>query len=135
MSWWSDLLGGAVAPIAGVVKANVERKQAHETLNSQLLTQKETDETNITVSKDQLEAVLSQGLGTSWKDEYATLSILSIINGIVVGGVLHGFGYPQFMQGILIGVEAMNTLGIHVGALVTTVVAAAIGVTTLKRLL
>jgi hypothetical protein len=63
----------------------------------------------------------------SWKDEYATVSILSILNLIVIGGIASAFGYPQILEGIGGAMLALDSIGVRVGFLMEAVVGAAVG--------
>ena len=63
----------------------------------------------------------------TWKDEYVTVSIVSIINIIMVGGIASAFGYPELIDGMVIALTKLAELGLDIGFLVTAVVLAAIG--------
>ena len=131
----SGVVTGIVSPIRDIVVKREDRRQAHETLTAQLKVQEDNNETTITVEKLKLEAALGQANMTTWKDEYITLTFGGIINATILGGILHGFGYPEFLQGVMIGTKALTEIGLDLGAIVTTVVIAAVGVTGVRKML
>jgi hypothetical protein len=128
-------IGTAVtAPIAAVITRKEERKQAHQTMMGQLKLNEQSDATTIEVTKVDLEKVMQGNIDKSWKDEFVTVCFVGIVPAVMVGGVLHGFGYPAFLVGVLMGINALAGI-IALSPIMTTVVAAAVGVSTLKRLL
>lgn len=131
-SWIGGVVQGVgstiVSPIKEVMVKREERKQAHETMMAQLRLQKQTDDTAITVKTDDLEAVLSTNLTQSFKDEYVTISMVGFtINGVMLGGILDGFGYPKFLAGLKTGLTFLVSIGVPIGYLVTAVICGAIG--------
>jgi hypothetical protein len=130
-------LGTIIKPITDVLNKKQDRKIAKDAINGQLSAARQADETTITVNDQHLEAVLAESMGTTWKDEYVTLSLVGIINGIMLGGVLHGFGYPAFLEGIITGVQALAQIldsGSELGFILKATVLAAIGLNVWRKL-
>lgn len=132
----TSAIGGAItAPIKDVMIKREERKQAHQTLQTQARMASEQNATTVEVERAHLEAVLAQQLAGSWKDEFITLSIVGIIPATVVGGVLQGFGFPGFLTGVLAGVTALVNLGLPIAYLMGAVALAGVGITIKNRLM
>jgi len=88
----------------------------------------------VTVNDQHLDQILAQGTQFSWKDEYVTVSMVCIINSVVAGGILAGFGYPKFLEGAIIGVNALSTVfqG-DLGFMLKATVMAAIGLNVWRK--
>lgn len=128
-------VGTAVTqPIKDVLVRKEARKEAHQAAQSTLQLAEENNETTVEISKIHLDEIMQAGLDKSWKDEFVTVCCVGIIPAVVVGGVLEGFGFPGFLHGVLTGVTALKDL-IPLGDIMTVVVSAAVGISTLKRLL
>ena len=129
-------VGSAVTkPISDVIVRREERKQAHNAANSALHMAVETNATTIELSRTDLEKIMQGMLDKSWKDEFVTVCFVGMVPAVVLGGVLQGFGFPNFLIGVVTGIKALTDMGLMIGPIMTTVVAAAVGVATLKRLL
>ena len=134
-------IGSALlSPITGLLGKKEERKQAHQEAMAALheadrkRKQTETEgEIKVELGDQALETILAGQLSTSWKDEYITLSFVGIINAIVLGGILQGFGYPQFMAGVLLGVTTLSQL-IDLKWCMTAVVMSGIGLSVWRKL-
>ena len=127
-------VGAAVTqPLKDVLIRKEERKQAHQTLQSQARMAEQAGEITVEVERTKLDAVMQQGLGGTLKDDITTYAFVGIVPSFIVGGVLHGFGYPAFLQGVIIGVNALAAL-IPLGNIMTVVVTAAVGISLGNRL-
>jgi len=104
------IVGGVLSPIKDVLNKREERKQAHQAANAALTAAQQDNVKQITLGDQQLENILAGGLSSTWRDEYVTVSLILIINAVIGGGILQGFGYPEFLQGVLIGVTALNEI-------------------------
>ena len=122
-----DIVTGALQPIAGVLNKRTERKMAKTAITGKLQAQKQGDATNITLTDAEWETVGQSMQDKTWKDEYVTVSIVSLVNLIIVGGVAQAFGYPQLIEGVVISLQAFKEVGLDIGMLVTAVVFAALG--------
>ncbi len=126
MSWnpieWVTGLGKAVTePLRDVIVRKEARKEAHQTAQSQLHLAEENNETTIEISKLHLDEIMQGTLDKSWKDEFVTVCFVGMVPAVMLGGVLHGFGYPQFLVGVLMGISALNGI-LALGPIMTTVV-------------
>jgi hypothetical protein len=130
----SNGLSTLVAPIAGIFQKKEERKIAHDAIIGQLNSAKIAGDQEVVVNDQHLETVLANQLGTTWKDEYVTLSIVGIINAYIAGGILNGFGYPAFLEGVILGVKTMAATGIDVGFIMNATVMAAIGLNIWRKI-
>jgi hypothetical protein len=129
----SSVVSGVVSPITGLLAKKEERKQAHEAAITALNSQKEADTTQVTIEQSHLETIMAQANQTSWKDEYVTVSLVGIINVVMLGGILHGFGYPAFLDGVVTGVQMLSQL-FDLKIAMSAVIGAAIGIRTFKTL-
>lgn len=120
-------------PVADIFTAREQRKAAREAASAKLAQGKAEGAQKIELNKDEYEAVATSGLQFTWKDEYVTVSVVSILNLIVVGGVATAFGYPQLLQGVGISLTALGAAGVDVGFLMEATVMAAIGLSIWKK--
>jgi hypothetical protein len=128
-SWISALF----APIAGIFTAREQRKAAKEAALGKLAQASQEGALKVELNKDEYEIVATQGLASTWKDEYATVSVVSILNIIVIGGVASAFGHPEVLEGIIASVVALTEVGVDVGFLLEATVLAAIGLSVWKK--
>jgi len=126
--------GTIVKPITDVFQKKEDRKIAHDAIIGQLHAAQQAGDQEVVVNDQHLEQVLAGQLGTSWKDEYVTLSIVGIINAYIAGGILQGFGYPHFLEGVILGVKTMVATGIDVGFIMNATVMAAIGLNVWRKI-
>ena len=127
MSVVKDIVGGLVSPITGWLTKRTERKQNKDTIKGKVVQQKQGDETQITLSDGEWETVGQSMQDRTWKDEYVTVSLVSIFNLYIVGGIAAAFGKPQILDGVSMAITALTEAGVDLGFLLTAVVLAAIG--------
>jgi len=123
----TDAVKGLISPVAGIFQKREERHQAKDAIHGALVAAQQSDATTVTVNDQHLEALLAESNKTSWKDEYVTLSVVGIINATVLGGILQGFGYPGFMEGVGLGIKGLIEAGIDLPFILNATVMAAIG--------
>lgn len=104
------VLGGVVKPVTDLLAKKEDRKQAHHQANVALTQAQMEGAKQVTLGDQQLENILAANQTASWRDEYVTVSLIMIINAVVGGGILQGFGHPEFLNGVLIGVTALNEI-------------------------
>jgi hypothetical protein len=133
----TDLLTAAGAaltqPIKDVLIRKEERKQAHNAAVSAQVMADANNATTVEIEKTHLDAIMQGQLDKTWKDDFVTYAVVGIIPAVIVGGILAGFGFPLFLEGVLKGVTVLSAL-IPLGNIMTVVVSAAVGFSTLKRL-
>ena len=120
-------------PIASIVQKRQERKLAQQSAKNKLMQSKQDNHQAINLNKDEWEQLNVNGMDTTWKDEYVTVSVLSIFNIIVIGGLLAAFGYPQVIEGIAIAMLSLSEVGVDVGFLMEAAVLAGLGLSVWKR--
>jgi len=120
-------------PIAAIIGKRQDRKMAAQTAKTKIQQAKQDDSHQLELNKDEWETLLVDGMDTTWKDEYVTVSVVSIFNIIVVGGLAAGFGYPQVLTGVGTAVQALSTVGVDVGFLLEATILAGLGLSVWKR--
>ena len=107
----TSIVEGVVKPVAGVFTKREERKTQREVLSAKLKEAKQKGQTEITLSEQEIEVVRTKGLEGTWKDEYITVSLGSIINLIVAGAIAFAFGYPKLLEGMGIAIKKPQSGG------------------------
>ena len=129
MQWVTALF----KPVASIFVKREERKQARESAKSKLVQSKQDNSYQVDLNKDEWEALQVKGMDHTWKDEYVTVSIVSILNIIVVGGLATAFGYPQILTGVGTALTAITAAGVDIGFLMEAAVLAGLGLSVWKR--
>ena len=119
-------------PIAGIVQKRQERKMAQEAAAAKLASAKAENAQTIELNKDEWEQMQVAGMDKTWKDEYVTVSIVSILNLIVLGGVASGFGHTEILTGMATAILALSQAGVDVGFLMEASVLAGLGLSIWK---
>ena len=120
-------------PVADIFTAREQRKAAKESAAAKLSQAKQDDTYQLELNDQEWEQIQSNGLKDSWKDEYVTLSVMSIFNLIVIGGILAAFDKPELLEGVGIAVQALTTAGVDVGFLLTATVTAGLGLSVWRK--
>jgi hypothetical protein len=131
MPQWLTLL---ISPITDLLKQRGERKMAKETAAAKLSQAKVDNDYKLEFTDQEWEAISAAKLSETWRDEYVTLSVGSILNIIVVGGLLTAFGHPEVLSGIVIAINALAAIGVDIGFLLEAVVLAALGLSVWRKL-
>jgi hypothetical protein len=121
------------APVADIINKRQDRKIAREAANAKLAQARNDDVQEINLNKDEWEHLQVEGMSNTWKDEYVTVSIVSVLNLIVFGGIASAFGYPQILQGIGEAMVALSAAGVDMGFLMEAAVLAGLGLSIWKR--
>jgi hypothetical protein len=130
MAWLQVLLG----PLTSIYEKRQDRKAAQQTAKTKIESAKQAQSATVELNKDEWEQLQVQGMDKTWKDEYITVSVMSIFNIVVVGGVASAFGYPQILEGIVVSVTALNAIGVDMGFLLTATVLSGLGLSVWKRM-
>jgi hypothetical protein len=128
MSWFENPISSAIDGIVGIFKTKQQRKLNIETAEGKLKLGKQSDQTSITLTDAEGEAILASKTDSTWKDEYVTIIITAPILLIVIGTVY--FAFTQDDRVLVAGVESIKALeatGIDMGFMMETVVLAAVG--------
>jgi hypothetical protein len=130
MGWLQLLLG----PLTNFISKRQDRKLAQQTAKTKIEAAKQEQSATVELNKDEWEQLQVDGMDKTWKDEYVTVSVMSIFNIVVVGGVASAFGYPQVLEGIVTSVTALTAIGVDVGFLLSATVLAGLGLSVWKRM-
>jgi hypothetical protein len=121
------------APVANIFTARENRRLARQQAQGKLLQAQLDGSLKLELNKDEWENLQVKGMNESWKDEYVTVSVVSILNVIVVGGLASAFGYPEILTGIGTAIKALGETGVDIGFLLEAAVLAGLGLSIWKR--
>lgn len=116
-----------VAPISKIFTKREERKINKDTIKGKIQQARQGDATAITLTDAEWETVSTGLQDSTWKDEYVTVSVVSIFNLFIIGGISAAFGHPEILEGTTLGIQALVAAGVDLGMILTAVVFAAIG--------
>ena len=133
MAGLRDIVAGLISPVTEIVKKRQDRKIAQDSAVAKLQMKALDSSTQIEFNDQEWERISAAQKQNSWTDEYATVSILSILNIIVFGGIMAAFGEPRVMMGIGMAVQALQASEVNIGLLMETVVFAAVGIHVLRK--
>jgi len=121
-------------PVADIIMKRQDRKMAQQTAKTKIEQAKQDDSQEIKLNQDEWEQLSVDGMDKTWKDEYVTVSVVSIFNLIVVGGLAGGLGYPQILTGVAASLTALDAAGVDVGFLMEATILAGLGLSVWKRM-
>lgn len=130
MAWLQILLG----PLTNIITKRQDRKAAQQTAKTKIEQAKQSHSATVELNKDEWEQLKVNGMDKTWKDEYITVSLMSIFNIVVVGGLASAFGYPEVLEGIVTSVTALTAIGVDVGFLLSATVLSGLGLSVWKRM-
>lgn len=131
----TGLVQGAVAPIANIFAKKVERKIARDAINGRVEEAKLNNQAQVNIQTSEWESIKAAQEAGTWKDEYVTVSVFTIFNGVVLGSVASAFGIEggtQMVTGILEAVRTLDALDGRVGDLIMVVAYAALSIKFVK---
>ena len=131
----SGVLSSIAAPVASVLNSRQETIQLNATVNGKLANKVLDNEATISLSDKEWEHLGKKNENGSWKDEYGTVSVVSILNLIVLGGILTAFGKPQLLEGVTVALTTFNEIGVDIGSILKVTVYAALGIYAFKKVL
>ena len=120
-------------PVASIINKRQDRKILKEAAIAKLSQSAQDDQQSINLNKDEWEALNVKGMDHTWKDEYVTVSVVSILNIIVVGGLATAFGFPQVLTGIGTAIKALGDVGVDIGFLLEATILSGLGLSIWKR--
>lgn len=124
---------GLVKPLVGMKNKKTDRKIAQDSIKGKLALVKEQGVQNVQLSESEWEQIGQTQMESSWKDEYVTVSIISVFNLIFVGAVAKAFGHPEILSGVVEGINTVNEVGGDFGFLLKITVGAALGIYVWRR--
>ena len=120
-------------PVADIINKRQDAKAAQQSAKNKLMQSKQEGHQALELNKDEWEQLQVNGMDTSWKDEYVTVSIVSILNLVVVGGLAAAFDHPEVLTGVGIAINALTTAGVDIGFLLEAAILAGLGLSIWKR--
>ena len=129
-----ELITSLFAPIASIFTERERRKAAREAASAKLAMASQEGKQQLELNKDEWENLQVRGMNETWKDEYVTVSVVSIFNLIVVGGLASAFGHDQILTGVATAIQALGASGVDVGFLMEAAVLAGLGLSIWKRM-
>jgi hypothetical protein len=129
------VVSGVIAPVTGVLNKRTERKMAVETAEAKLAQIKQDGVHTVELGEQDIEALRTKQNESTWKDEYTLLSVLSIMNIIVFGGLMKAFGFPEILEGIVYAIQELNVVGVDTGELIRVSVYAGLGLSVWKGII
>jgi hypothetical protein len=139
-----DWLGGGIVSAAkDAFVARTERKAAEKSLEAKIAEKQIDASAQITFNTQEWERISAWANESTWKDEYVTVSVVSIFNLIVFGGIASAFGYPEILNGITTAVTTLNEVlenqdtgeATQLGIIMTTTILAGIGIYGFKKVI
>ena len=121
------------APIADMVNKRQERKMAAEAARAKLAQAVQSGAQELNLNKDEWEQLQVKGMADTWKDEYVTVSVVSIFNLILVGGIMAAYGHTQVLEGVALAISSLTASGVDVGFLLEAAILAGLGLSIWKR--
>jgi hypothetical protein len=125
----------AIKTIAEAWDKKQRRKAVKEAAQVKLKQAKQEGDYNLALSDQEWEAIAIAQTSKSWKDEYVTVSMFSLVNLIVIGGMETAIrGEDAFvLNGVSLAIQALIAAGVDVGTLLNAVAYAAIGLSVWRR--
>ena len=111
-----------------------DRKGAEQSAENKLEQGQQSECATVELNEEEWEQLKVNGMDKTWKDEYITVSLMSIFNIVVVGGLASAFGYPEVLEGIVTSVTALTAIGVDVGFLLSATVLSGLGLSVWKRM-
>lgn len=133
MNLVTNLIAGAIAPIANIFVKKEERKKATAIIKAETIKGTKEGETAVTLTNAQWDLVSKQNETDTWKDEYITLLITSPLVCILLGNIIAVvFGSTALLEANTASLLQLQDMGIDMGELMLYTVLAALGLKVLK---
>ena len=132
----AGVVKGIADPFSKAYQKNQDRKQARETGEAKIAQSKVEGNKEITLTDQEWEAISKKSESDSWKDEYVTIVITLPLILIFVGSLFGGFtGDYTILDETVKAIGKLSETGVDMGALMTAVVYAAVGIKAVKSTL
>ena len=129
----TDIITGIAKPVTDLLGKRQDRKMAGEAAQAKLVQAKQEGAQSVILNEQEIEAVRTNGLGNSWKDEYITVSIVVFLNLVIVGSIASAFGNPSLLDGTKGAVLVLSSMGVNMGELIRIVVYAGVGISVWRK--
>lgn len=129
----TGLVSGVVSPVTSYLERREETKQTSESLQAKIAATKIESDTQITLSDKEWELIGKRAETGTWKDEYITVSVMSIFNLIVLGGIASAFGYPGILEGVNLAIQSINGLEGNMADILKVTVYAGLGIYAINK--
>lgn len=129
-----NIIAGILSPVRDFAVKRQERKMARETATAKLSQAKVAGEQQVTFNDQELEVALAAQKTGTWTDEYITVSIISVFNLIVLGGILSAFGFPSLLEGTALAITALTEANVDVAFLMEATVLAGLGLVIWRKI-
>lgn len=133
-NWIGEVIAGILKPIGNIFEAREARKAARESARAKLRTAQQETDAKLDLNDQELEQIMAAAKKDTWLDEYVTISLVSILNGVVGGAIAAAFGYTQILEGIALAVTTLVQMGVDVGFLMEAVILAAAGLVVWRKI-
>ncbi|MEC7634239.1 MAG: hypothetical protein VYA33_12435 [Pseudomonadota bacterium] len=125
---WLKPLSSAIDGVVGIFKSKQEQKANAEQAKAKLKQTKLQGEHEVTLTDAEGEALLAQGLESSWKDEYVTVLVTSPYALLVLGAIsLAVFNDSRMLDAAVLAISNLEKAGVDLDFLFKAVVLSAIG--------
>tara|TARA_Y100000310_G_scaffold317410_1_gene370266 strand:+ start:245 stop:679 length:435 start_codon:yes stop_codon:yes gene_type:complete len=128
-------IGGLIQPITQLYTKKEERKQAKDAIKGQIAMAKQQGATEVSIKASDWEIASKGQEGGTWKDEYITVSIMSIFNAVILGSIMLAFGSEAggaLVTGVLEGIKTIDALDGTVGEMIKVTVYAGLSIKIVK---
>lgn len=133
MKWITDIVSGAIAPIAGIFSKREDRKKAVAIIKAQTSQGTAEGETSVKLSNAQWDLISKKNEQDTWKDEYVTILITSPMICILLGNLIAAFtGDTRLLEANSSSLAQLSEVGIDMGELMLWTVLAALGIKAVK---
>ena len=126
---WASIIPTIVKPITDLFAKRVERKVNQDSIKGKAAMAKLSGETQITLTDAEWEIAKANAESGSWKDEWITLVMTAPVALIIAGSLMDGTGWGNggIVLGAVAGINALNSVGVPMGELMTATVFAGLG--------
>ena len=129
----TDAVAGLFKPAADAYGKHLDKKAAAATAKAKLLQAQVDNSHAVELSKLEQEMLTKQMEASTWKDEYALVLGSSPYILLFVGCILNGFGMPEFLDGVRLGLVELNNIGVEVGYLCAAAITTGLGIRLFRR--
>ena len=124
----------AISGISDFFVKREQRKINKEASIAKIHQMKQKDKTSVTLTDAEAECIMSEGLNSTWKDEYVTILITAPYAVIIVGAIYFVFSSDnRLLNAGIEAIRVMESAGIDMGFLMEAVVLSALALKVWRR--